>query len=402
MEAYVARQPIFEKDKHIYGYELLFRDKMSNFFPAVDGDVASSTVLSNSFVTFGIDHITRGRKAFINFTKELLLKKIPTMFPREKIIVEILENVEPEDELLCACQEIAQDGYDIALDDFSYRSELKPLVALAKIIKIDLKLTPFEEVKELLGKLAPYRLNFLAEKVEAPEEFEQALAAGFQYFQGYFFSKPQVLKTRDIPPYKLNLLRITALANRSDFRFNELEELISRDVSISYKLMRYINSAYFRPLQEISSIRQAIVLLGEKGIRRFISLMSMAKLAAGKPNELIRACIIRARLCELLGKASKYRDESELFTLGLFSLIDAVLDDTMENLMSRLPFSEDIKGALIKGAGGLANYINIVSCYEKGDWEGVSEMASKIGVNEEKVAEYYMDAVGWADSYQTF
>jgi c-di-GMP-related signal transduction protein len=401
MEAYVARQPIFERDKRIYGYELLFRDGMSNFFPVIDGDVASSTILSNSFITFGIDHITRGRKAFINFTKELLLRRLPTMFPREKIIVEILENVEPEDELLCACQEIAQDGYDIALDDFFYRSELKPLVALAKIIKFDLRLTPLEEVKELLGKLAPYRVNFLAEKVETHEEFEQTLAAGFQYFQGYFFSKPEILKTRDIPPYKLNLLRITALANRSDFRFNELEGLISRDVSISYKLMRYINSAYFRSLKEISSIRQAIVLLGEKGIRRFISLMSMAKLAEGKPSELIRACIIRARLCELLGKASKYRDESELFTLGLFSLIDAVLDDTMENLMSRLPFSEDIKSALIKKAGEFSNYINLASCYEKGDWEGVSEMVSKIGVNEEKVAEYYMDAVGWADSYQT-
>lgn len=399
MEVYVARQPIFKRNKKIYGYELLFRGGMANYFPDIDGDTATSRVLSNSFFTIGIENILGTRPAFINFTQGLLENRVPLLFPKERVVVEVLEDVEPEDGVIQACREIGEKGYSIALDDFFYRVKFDPLIALADTIKLDFIAMSMDEIGDTVKKLSCHDVNFLAEKVETYEEFDQAVKMGFQYFQGYFFSKPEIIQGRDISSPNMNLLEIMAEANREDFRFEDLEKLISRDVAISYKLMRYINSAYFRRVNDISSIRQAIVMLGEKRIRRFLSLIAMTTLASEKPVELIRTSIIRAKFCELLGGMNgSGADPSELFTLGLFSLIDAILDDSMEDLMGKLPLSETIKGALVKGEGALETYIRLASRYETGDWKGVSEACSTLKIDEEKLPGCYVECLGWADS----
>ncbi len=399
MEIYVARQPVLDRNKNTYGYELLFRDGMTNAFPDIDGDEATSKILSNSFFSIGIEKITGGKKAFINFTEKLLIHKLPLMFPNDKIIVEVLEDVKPRKEVIKACKKIVEKGYDLALDDFFYQPDLEPLISMSKIIKMDFMATSIDEIKEVVNKLSAHKITFLAEKVETYKEFQQALEMGFKYFQGYFFSKPEILKGKDVSPSKITLLQIVAEANKIDFSFKDLEALIKRDVSVSYKLLRYINSAYFRRVQEISSIKHAIQLLGEKEIRRFVSLMGMATLAADKPDELIRTSIIRARLCELFGKEITTNiDVSELFTMGLFSHIDAIMDDKIGNLMEKLPLSEGIKKALIDDEGELAAFINMASFYETGNWAEMHKMAEKIGIDEERIPELYMDAVGWADS----
>lgn len=399
MEVYVARQPIFNRKKKICGYELLFRDGISNAFPEIDGDSASSQVLSGSFLTIGIDHITGGKKAFINFTKELLVRKVANLFPREKIMVEILEDVEPDREVISACKEIVQNGYEIALDDFTYRTDLKPLIDLAKVIKIDFRLTPKEDIPECLHKLSGHPIEFLAEKVETNEEFQLASDMGFEYFQGYFFGKPHIIKGKDITPSRMTLLQIMSEINKEDFSYSELEQYVVRDVSISHKLLLYINSAYYKRPVDISSIKQALVFLGKIEVRRFLSLVILTKLSSDKPNELIRSSLIRARFCERLGGASPLRpNESELFTLGLFSRIDAILDGTMGNLMERLPLTENIKGVLVEDRGELTDYLKLVSCFEIGDWPGVSEAATALAVDEEKIPQFYMDALAWADT----
>jgi c-di-GMP-related signal transduction protein len=402
MEVYVARQPIFTRNRKIYGYELLFRGGMINAFPDIDGDTATSKVLSNTFFTMGMDHVVGRKRAFINFTQDLLLQKVPMMFPREKVTVEVLEDVSPEPEVVSACREMGEKGYEIALDDFLYRDELRPLIQMANIIKIDFMATSPEEISRYVEKLSPYGVKFLAEKVETHEEFQRALDMGFTYFQGYFFSKPQILAGRDISPSKINLMQMVAEVNKEDMKFEELEKTVTRDVSITYKLLRYMNSAYFKRMQEITSIKQAMVLLGQKGVRRFISLIIMAKLASDKPDELLRISIIRARMCELLGKdAPPGVDASELFILGLFSLIDAILDEEMGIVMEKLPISDTVKSTLVNGEGQLSAFLNLVRAYEGGDWESFIDSVSKAGVNEEKVPGYYMDAVGWADSMST-
>jgi len=400
MEVFVARQPIFTKKLKIYGYELLFREDMTNVFPGTEGNEATSKLISDSFFNIGAESITGGKRAFVNFTQELLVRKIPMMFPKEKVTIEVLEDVQPIDEVIAACREMSSAGYQIALDDFLYRPDLDPLLALSKLIKIDCAATSRNQREEIFSLLEAYPVKFVAEKIETYEDFQEAAEMNFHYFQGFFFSKPQVFRSKDISPQKMNMLRIMAETNKEDFEFRKIEEMISRDVSLSYKLLSYINSPYFRRLCEISSIKQAVVLLGEQGIRQFISLIALTNLASEKPNELIRSSIVRARFCELLGKSCNHHlDTSGLFTLGLFSLIDAILDDTMDRIMERLPLSRTIKSALIEGAGDLATFLNLVSAYEMGRWLRVSEAAGKLGVPEEVIPGHYIDAVGWADSY---
>ena len=400
MEIYIARQPIFNKNKKLYGYELLFRDGLSNAFPDIDGDTATSKLLSNSFFSIGMNQLTSGKTAFINFPQGLLLNKIPLMFPSEKMMVEILEDVDPNEQVISACSDIAKAGYSLALDDFVLKNEMQPLIDLADIIKIDFLLTPIDEIQKTVNHFKDNNIKLLAEKIETYEEFEKALSMGFMYFQGYFFSKPEIISGKEIASSKITLLQIVGEANKKDCSFENLEKLINRDVSISYKLLRYINSAFFKRACEISSIKHAIVLLGEMEVKRFISMVATAELASDKPDELVRTSIIRARLCELLGLHSQNGVEiSELFLMGLFSLIDAMLDNNMEDIMQSLPLSKNIKQALLEEKGDLADYLKLVCSYESANWETFSSIISKVNVDEKKLPQFYQEAVSWADSY---
>jgi c-di-GMP-related signal transduction protein len=399
MDIYVARQPIFDIKKCIFGYELLFRSDMSNYFPEIEKDSATSKLLSNSFFNIGIEKITGSNLAFINFTQELLLKQLPLVFSQDKLVVEILEDVQPVKDVIEACQEIALNGYIIVLDDFFYKPALEPLIEVADIIKIDVQATPLPDVGEVVKKMTERGVDLLAEKVETHDEFKKALDMGFRYFQGFFFSKPEVLKSKEISTSQMQLLEIMAEVNKEDFEFDRLEKMIVRDASISYKLMRLINSAFYKRAKEISSIRQAIIMIGETGVRRFLSLIAMAGLASGKPDELIKVSLIRAKFCELLGNHKGSRiDPSELFTLGLFSLIDAIMDDSMENLMAQVPLSSGIKESLVSKDGDLGNFLVLIESYEKGDWGKIQEIIKNMGIDEDDLPRHYMESLNWADS----
>jgi EAL and modified HD-GYP domain-containing signal transduction protein len=399
MDIYVARQPIFDQNKKIFGYELLFRDSMKNLFPGIDGNTATSKVISDSFLNIGIEKLIGKGVAFINFTGELLINQIPKLFSSKQLVIEVLEDVKAQKEVVESCIELSGQGYTIALDDFSYNEDLMPLIEVADIIKFDFRATPPDQILRTMDKLSRYNLMLLAEKVETHEEFNQALDMGFKYFQCYFFSKHDVIKGRDISPAKINLLQIMAEINQPDFEFSKVEEIISKDVSMSYKLMRYINSAYYRRVNEISSIKQAIVMLGERGIRSFLSLIAMAKLSDNKPDELIRTSVIRAKFCELMSRyIESCKNASELFTLGIFSSIDAILDDTMENIMAKLPLSQNIKDALVKNTGDLAECLEMAKSYERGDWGRFNELAKGHKINQEKLPQSFLEAITWADA----
>jgi EAL and modified HD-GYP domain-containing signal transduction protein len=400
MDVYVGRQPIFGKNKKIFGYELLFRDGISNMFPGTDGESATSKVLSNSFLSIGIEEITAGAAAFVNFPEALIVKKIPLMFSPRVLVVEVLEDTGPSADVVEACRELSSRGYLIALDDFSYRPEYRVLLPHVNIVKLDFRAQDPDALRETMQELKAFPLSLLAEKVETHSEFHASLDMGFSYFQGYFFSKPEVLCGKDISVPRLNLLRIMAEANKEDFEFNKLEEIITRELGISYKLLRYVNSAYFRRRESISSIKQAIVLLGERQIRQFVSLIAMSNLAQDKPGELIRISVVRAKFCELAGSRDGGKtDVDELFTLGLFSLIDAVMDDSMETLMEKLPLSDDIKKALISGEGILSDYLKLVIGYERADWGNTALAASRLGLNEESLPRCFKEALSWANSF---
>lgn len=366
----------------------------------LDGETATTSLLSSSFFTVGIEQISGGKIVFINFTEELLLSGTPAMFPAKKIMVEILEDVNPTQEVIAACKEIVDEGYDLALDDFVFSEEWRPLVDVAKIIKIDFMLTSMDEIKKIVATVKPYNCQLLAEKIETHEEFQQALDMGFVYFQGYFFAKPEILKNKDIPSSQLILLQLLTEINRAEFDIDNLERLINQDVSISFKLLKYLNSAFFYRLTPISSIRQAIAFLGERGVRQFVSLITTSKLAESKPSELIRTSIIRARMSELIAENIGKKNSSDYFMMGLFSLIDAMLDNSMEYLMEQLPLTESVKNALCKKQGGMYSFLHAIEVYEAGDWTEFEHIIPSIGVDPNKLPAFYLDAVGWADNYQ--
>lgn len=401
MDTYVARQPIFNRRKKIFGYELLFRDATAQSFAGRNGDDATATVLSNTFFTIGADNLTSGKKMFVNFTHNLLLQKTPLLLPMEDTVVEVLENVAPTPELIAACQEMAAKGYTFALDDFIDAPALQPLVDLAHIIKIDFRTSSLDAIKSFV-QTRPRRetLRLLAEKVETYDEFHAAKTLGFDYFQGFFFCKPELIKGKDISSSQMNLMRIVAAVNQPDFEFKHLEQLISPDVGLTYKLLRYSNSAFFAKAQTIGSVQQALVYMGESEIRRFVSLIAMSHLAKGKPGELIRTSSIRGKFCEQLGTlASLPTSAAELFTLGLFSLIDAIVDQPMARIMEELPLAGEIKKALAERSGPLIGYLALVEYYEKAQWPLFERIATALKIPKDQVSTLYREACTWADTF---
>lgn len=399
IDVYIARQPIFNFNKRVYAYELLFRSKANQHLKDTDGNQATSCVLTSTFITEGIEKIAAYKPCFINFTQDLIEKNAPLSFPKTNTVIEILEDVEPTKKVISACRAFKNEGYTIALDDFVFHKKFVPLIRLAHIIKIDFRITPIDEIQKILYRLKSYNLKFLAEKVETHEEFNLAVKLGFTYFQGFFFGKPEVMQIKEIASAKVNLINLLAEVSQASTSVKKLEQIISSDVGMSYKLLRYINSAYFYLITKIDSISHAIVYLGEEGVRRFAMLVIISEIASDKPDELLRLAVIRAKFCELLAENSSLKiHPTEIFILGLFSLIDAMLDAQMEYLMEKLPISEEIKEALIKQTGPLAPFLRAVISYEKNREEDCLESLQKLGVETGDVYKRYLEAVEYADN----
>ena len=400
MDAYIARQPILDRKKMLFAYELLFRDGLSNFFPEVDGDTATSKVLSSSFFTIGIERITGGKRAFINFTQNLLLTEIPSMFPPESTVVEILEDVKPEQAVIESCKKLSKAGYYLALDDFFFKPGMQSLIKLADIIKIDFRLMPMDEIKKLVSTPEFTGKKFLAEKIETTEEFKGAFNAGFEYFQGNFFSKPEIIKGRELSSSTAQLLNLVVEINKADVNLDEIQKIVEHDVSISFKLLRYVNSAFMKRRTEISSIRKALMIIGLVELKRLVSLILLSKVSVAKPDELIRSSCIKARFCEKLGGISTcLTTQDELFMLGLFAHLDAILDQPMNEIVEKISISKNISDALVYGEGEAAKYLRLVECYEKGEWDNVKEYAAQTCVPGDAVPGIYVEACKWADEF---
>lgn len=400
MDAYVARQPIFDNKKSLFAYELLFRDGLNNWMPEIDGDTATSKVLSSSFFTIGMDKITAGKRAFINFTQNLLSTAIPFMFPSETTVIEILEDVNPEPLVIETCRRLSDMGYCLALDDFVLKSQSQPLIEFADIIKIDFLATPVTEIKKYLQTFRPKRIRFLAEKIETNQEFKSALNMGFELFQGYFFSRPRI-KGREISSSTMQFLKFMIEINKPNYDLNELEAIISRDLSISYKLLRYVNSVFFKKGSDITSLKQALLVLGNDELRRLVSLIGLSKLASNKPDELVKSACIKAKLCEKMCSLSSHATScDELFMLGLFSNLDAILDQPMNEIMAKLPLSNPIKEALVHRQGDLAAFLRLSEYYERAEWQKVKEYAQQIGIAENMIPNIFIEACSWANELE--
>ncbi len=396
-KTFVARQPILDGRKNIFAYELLFRSSMENVFLSSRPDQASSNVLVSSLFLIGLQLITGGRKAFINFTHNLLEQEYATFLPPDQAVIEILEDVEPDETAIEACRSLKQKGYTLALDDYPPDGRMAPLIPYADIVKVDWLSTPLDLCRQLARDLTPKGIRLLAEKVETHGQYRQALEMGYSYFQGFFFCKPEILAGRDIPALQASCMLLLREVNRDDPDLAAVESVLMREPSLCYKLLRYLNSATFYFRGEITSVHHALSLLGLDAVRKWISLITLAGMGENKPEALVIASIIRGRFCESVSRALLHGQQAtEPFLIGLFSLIDAILDKPMEKLLYTLPLSAEIRDTLLGKDTPFLPVYNLVCAYERSHWEEIADIAERLHMSEEDVAEAYLEAVQWA------
>ncbi|NOH98206.1 EAL domain-containing protein [Vibrio sp. 99-70-13A1] len=393
--SYVARQPILDIDKKTIGYELLFRDGPKNTFPEVEPELATSRLLSDHFLS--THYNTLGDKlGFVNFPYASLINLVPTLFPKDSLVVEVLEDCQPTDELLHAIEKLFQAGYTIALDDFIPSKAWKRFLPYISIIKFDIRLVPIAKASMFMSSLKGTKIEFLAEKVETYEEYQQAKDAGFHYFQGYFFSKPEMIQTRALNPAFLTTIQLCKEIAQEPIDFKEVERLITLDVTLSYKLLTYVNSAGGSSTQ-IRSFHQALVYLGEQKLRKFVSLVAVASAKEDKPDSLYGLAILRARQCELIIEQLNVKEEpGQAFLTGMFSLLDSLLDQPLEQVLNSVPIDEEIKRALIDKKGVLGAVLAMVVAYEQARWDDATKIRNRLKLNEEQLGKTYDQATIWA------
>jgi EAL and modified HD-GYP domain-containing signal transduction protein len=349
---------------------------------------------------FGFEQLLGGKLAFINVSRKVLIEKLIANLPPDRTVIELLESINADEEVVAACRWYKDNGYRIALDDFVARPSLEPLAEMADIIKVDFLATQGDERKRVVDRYQ--NVQFLAEKIESHAEHETARAMGYSFFQGYFFCRPEIVSSKTVASLKLNQLRFLREVNSEVLNLTELEQIIKQDVSLSVKLLRFLNSAYFAWKDRITSIRHALVLLGERQLKTWASLISVAGIAEDKPSELAVTAMTRARLCELLAPLYDMDDRSfDLFLLGMLSLIDALLDRKMSEVLLDFPVSEEVKMALLGSNNRFRGVLDVVTAYERGEFDRAVELAVNAGIDPAKVLDCYNEAVAWADQIFT-
>jgi EAL and modified HD-GYP domain-containing signal transduction protein len=393
-DIFVARQPIYNRQLDLVGYELLYRANEQCRAEFDDGAQASSRLIINTFMDFGLENIVGSNPAFINLTHDFFINEQPIPMNREQVVLEVNEKVLPAKHVLDGLEDLAQKGYTIALDDFVYKPELEPLLKLARIVKIDLGVLGREGIAEQAEICRKYDVKLLAEKVESPSDLEYCKELGFDYFQGFFFCKPQLVRSKSQPANRSVILQILNKLEDESADVAELEKVIIQDVALTYKLLRYLNCATYAMRREISTVREALMLIGTSQVKKWAILLLMSSYDNDKPEELIATAMVRARMCELLaGKNTRKFDPDQAFTIGLFSTLDAVMDSPMEELLDTISLNSRIKFALLNHEGDLGHLLKQTLRYEKGEW-------SELEINGFTATDYamaYLSAVQWAN-----
>jgi len=396
-QRFVARQPIFDRAQKVFGYEILFRNGVEDYFSS-DPELAARSTLDSSLL-FGIKMLCDNRRAFLNCTREVLFKDLLTLLPPTQTVAEILETVEPEDRVVAACKRLKAAGYLIALDDFAPNDPRQPLVEFADIIKVDIRATRTEERAGMMRRLGSPKCKMLAEKLETPHEFQQARNMGFSYFQGYFFCRPELVVGHEVPSSRLHYIRLLEMVSRTEIDMHELEKMLKQEASIAYRLLRYLNSPLFGFALEIKSIRHAMAVLGEREMRRWVRLVVAVGAAEQTCSELVVMGLARARFCELL--SVRLQSDTDLFLMGLLSIMDAILEVTMDVLLEQLPVDREIKAALLGQNSTLRPLYQLMLAQEAGEWAHSSELAKQLKLRDEEVSLTWWQSLQWAQQATT-
>jgi c-di-GMP phosphodiesterase len=391
-DIFVARQPIYDRELEVFAYDLLFSSGETDAAqPEIDSEAATSTVIVNTFANMGLTDLVGNRPAAMTVSKSFLLDAGSLQLPADRLILELHREVEADDEVLAAIRELKMRGYTIALDDFAGGAERGPLVQAADIIKLDVQMLGQQGLWQQCGPLQGIGAKLVAKRVETHEELDFCRSLGFEYYQGQFLCQPKLVTKRTVPANRMAKLAMLAELNSPEADFDSLEKLIGRDVGLSYRFLRYINSAFFSLPHKIGSIRQALVLLGIAAVRKWATLLAMADLD-DKPDELIVTALVRGKMCELAAASRPTREREEYFTVGMFSVIDALLDSPMDVVLSSLPLQDDLKDALHHHLGPKGVVLSAVLNYERAQFEDLRALAPP-GVSAQEI---YQWAITWA------
>jgi EAL and modified HD-GYP domain-containing signal transduction protein len=388
----VSRQPIFRTDMAVMGYELLFRDSDTESASISDGARATAQVINNSLMEIGMDELVGQHPAFVNFERTMLMGNYCESLPRERMVIEILESVTPDDAVMRRLRELRSKGYRIALDDFIFTRPISPLVEVANFVKLDVMASGWPAIEEAVAVLREYPLRLIAEKVETREDFERAKALGIDHFQGYFFCKPQNIKRQRLPVNRMAAIHLLTQLNKPDVRMDELEAVIGQNVSLSYKLLRYINSAMCGLQRQVESIRHATVLVGLERMRTWASLIVFSSFEEASKDVLVTGAV-RARMCEQVANLRRFAQPERFFLVGLFSVLDAILDRPLDQVLPSLSLSKDISDALLEHKAQLGSVLNGVKAYERRDWPTAE---ASLGLGEDAIQQAYQSSMAWS------
>ena len=397
---FVARQPILDRERRVHGYELLFHPT-STAEPdgSLDGR-ASARVIADAALAFGLHTLTNGRRAFVNVPHRLLLEGIPAALPPKQVVLELQDDVEADDEVVKACRELRRAGYAIALDNFTLGEKTAPLVGVANFLKMNIDVRPdLMAINRLVTApgASGARPAFIAQNLDHAEQFVEAQRGAFGFFQGAFIGRPVTQGARNVPGHRLGHLKLLGALYEPDLSIYQLENLIKQDATLCYRVLRAVNSAGYGLQSTVTSIRDALVLLGRDSVRRWTSLWVMASLSTGAPPELVSMSSVRARFCELIG-GSALGDErvDDGFLLGMCSMLDAILEVPMPVVISQLPLNEDTRAALRGDDTPGRRLLDCAMAYERGAWDRCVPLAKRAGVDEAKLPAAYLDALRWS------
>ncbi len=389
----IGRQAIFDAQLQIIGYELLYRSSQMNAAIFSDGDAVTARVMLNAFLEIGLDQLVGSHLAFINLTARFLRDQLCEDLPKDRVVLEVLEDIPMEDSVLAAMARLSSNGYMLALDDFEYDETLRPMVEQCHMVKLDVMALGPARLAKHVAALRQFNVKLLAEKIETQEEYESCKSLGFDYYQGYFFSKPVIVEGASIPPNQMAILTLVSKLQNPDTGMGEIEDIIRQDVALSYKVLRYVNSAFFALSKNVDSIRQAACLVGLARLKTWATLLVMAGLDH-KPLELLLIALVRAKMCEEIALSLKESDTDDFFTVGLFSVLDALLDKPMEEVLTLVELSPSLRRGLLEHSGKLGDVLGYVLAYERGDWEAIQSQSLQMDI----LRQSYFAALAFTDT----
>lgn len=403
MDVYMARQPIFDNENRVYGYELLYRSNgQQNMYNGVNGDESTADVVTNAFFGLDIRSIIGGGKAFINFTGNLIKHGVPKMIAPELLVVEVLESQMQDQQLIDACQELKSLGYTLALDDFEYSSSYSELFQIGDIVKIDFR-APQKTIEETAYVCRYCNKIMLAEKIETQEENEYAKRLGCTFSQGYFFARPTIMSQQSVTPLPAYLMRVMELVMQPEPEISDIVEVISRDTAMTQRLLRLINSVYFGVRNRVSSISQALVILGLDYLREWLYLMGLQRITHCDNVELMRVSLLMAKFCkgiaQLIPEASK--DAEAFYLMGLLSMVTYIGKNAAKRALDEFPITDDIKNGLLGNGGLYSDVYELARAYEQGDWETVDKFTDKFRLDRSTLSDIFMRCVRESEDIKT-